>query len=563
MLQLATNVDWVEVDTEVEAFFLEYNLIKQHQPRFNIRLKDDKSYPWLAVTVNEPWPRPQVMRGKKRAGVQYFGPYAHAYAIRETLDLLLRTFPVRTCTNAKFDRHQKDGRPCLLAHIEKCAAPCVGNVSEEDYAGYVTGLMQFLAGDHEATLNELHMRMHDAASEHRFESAARIRDQIAAVRRVSERQAMVAARGAAFDVLALAADDLEAQVQILHIRRGRVVGNDGFGLERGVEATDADLVERAIAEMVLRSQEIPAQILVNMLPSDVEAVEAVLRTQRGKPVSILASPRGDRRALLSLAVTNAQERLVRTKLRRASDPNARAQALHSLQSALELRRAPLRIECYDISHLGGTNIVASMVVMEDGLLRKSEYRRFRITGLDNQDDYASMEQVLTRRLQRQTEAAAASPIKKGQRFAYPPDLLVIDGGKGQLHAAMNAVTASGVDVEVVSLAKRLEELYRPGNPDPIQLERNDPALYLLQQLRDEAHRFAITYQRQQRGTTNRQSILDGIPGLGPKRATRLIREFGSAKALRALSRDELLAVSWLPNEVAAQVFDKLHPDLRR
>lgn len=563
MLEQAASVDWVETHTEVEAFFLEYNLIKQHQPRYNIRLKDDKSYPWLAITMNEEWPRPQVMRGAKRSGVRYFGPYAHAYAIRETLDLLLRTIPVRTCTNAKFRRHERDGRPCLLFHIEKCSAPCVDAITKPDYDALVSELMAFLDGEHDAVLKRLTDTMHSAADAMEFERAARLRDQLESVRRVSERQEMVGDPKTAFDVLSIVADDLEAQVQVLHVRKGRVIGTDGFGLERGADTTDSDLSERALLEMLMRTETAVARhVLVNVLPENVEEIQKVLSSQARGQVRISCPTRGTRRRLVELAAHNAQERLSRMKLRRASDPNTRAQALRSLQESLGLRRVPLRIECFDISHLSGTDIVASTVVMEDGLMRRPAYRRFRIRGLDDQDDFASMEQVIERRLARErNESEPEQP--KPRTFAYPPDLLVIDGGLGQLHAAQRAIQASGVDVEVVSLAKRLEEVFVPGRAASVRLDRNDPALYLLQQLRDEAHRFAITFQRQSRTARTTASALDGVPGLGPARRARLLRQYGSVRALREVSAEELAQNRWLPSAVAAAIFDTLHPDMRR
>jgi excinuclease ABC subunit C len=558
MLQNAASLDWVEVDTEAEAFFLEYNLIKKHAPRYNIRLKDDKSYPWLSINLGDPWPRPMVMRGAKRANVRYFGPYAHAYAIRETLDLLLRTFPVRTCTDAKFRRHARDGRPCLLAHIDKCSAPCVGAIEHAEYMKLLESMMEFLAGNHDQILQTLEREMQAAADAHAFETAARIRDRLEAVHRVSQRQEMVGDPKLAFNVVAVHADDLEAQVQVLLIRRGRVVGNDGFGLERGLDSSNDDLFARALAEMVNRTGPPPALLLTNSGVSDIAAHADAMTLARGSRVSVVVPARGTRRRLTELAARNAEERLRRGKMRRASDPNTRAQALRSLQDALQLRRAPLRIECFDISHLGGTEIVASMVVMEDALLKRSEYRRFRIKGLENQDDFASMEQVVSRRLSHLTENG-----NRSKSFRYAPDLLVIDGGLGQIHAAMNAIREHQADVEVVSIAKRLEALYRPNLAEPIQLERNHPALYLLQQVRDEAHRFAITFQRQGRTQKATASLLDEVPGLGPKRKARLLREFGSVRALRSQGLEALLNISWLPESTTRALFDTLHARVGR
>jgi excinuclease ABC subunit C len=560
MVAAADSVEWIAVRNEVEAFFLEFNLIKKHRPRFNIRLKDDKSYPYLAVTVDEEWPRAMVMRGAKRRGVRYFGPYAHAYAIRETLDLLLRTFPIRTCTSAKFDRHHRLGRPCLYAHIEKCAAPCVGAVSPEEYASLVTELLDFLDGETSPILDRLDKQMHEASDALEFERAARLRDQIVSVRKAIERQQMVDAREEDYDAIGIADDPLEASVQVFFVRKGRVVGRKGIVVDKVEDLGRAELVGRLLEQLYgdVPASDVPREILVPDEPEDLPLYEEFLGTARGGRVHVRVPRRGAKRELLATVTQNAEEAFGRHKLRRASDHNARARTLLALQDALQLPEAPLRIECFDVSNLQGTEIVASMVVMEDALPKRSDYRRFRIRHQPGQDDFAAMEEALTRRfrryLQERDEGARA-----GKRFAYPPNLLLVDGGKGQLAVAVRVLEELGLeDICVASLAKRFEEVYLPGKPDPVRIPRDSEALYLLQQVRDEAHRFAITYHRHLRGKSMTKSLLDDVPGLGPTRRARLLKEFGSLKRVRALAEDELVALPWLPDRVAHAVYAKLH-----
>ena len=568
MVEAADSVEWIAVRNEVEALFLEYNLIKRHRPRFNIRLKDDKSYPYLAVTVDEEWPRAMVMRGAKRKGVRYFGPFAHAYAIRETLDLLLRTFPVRTCTQNKFDRHRRLGRPCLDAHIEKCAAPCVDAVTPEEYAGLVAELLDFLAGDTSPILDRLDKQMHEASDALEFERAARLRDQIMMVRKAIERQQMVDAREEDYDAIGIVDDPLETSVQVFLVRKGRVVGRKGLVVDKVEDVTRAELVGRLLEQLygdggAAGASEVPREILVPDEPEDRELYEEFLGAVResngqGAKVRVRVPQRGPKRALLETVTQNAQDAFTRHKLRRASDHNARARALVALQDALGLPEAPLRIECYDISNLQGTEIVASMVVMEDGLPKRSDYRRFRLRHQEGQDDFASMEEVLARRFRRYLDERAAG-AQSGKRFAYPPNLVIIDGGKGQLGVAVRVLDELGLeDIAVAGLAKRFEEVYLPGESEPVSIGRDSEALYLLQQIRDEAHRFAITYHRQLRDRKMTRSVLDDVPGLGPVRRARLLKEHGSVKRLRALTEEELVAIPWLPDAVANAVFARIH-----
>jgi len=560
MVQTADHVEWIVANNEVEAFFLEFNLIKRHKPRFNIRLKDDKSYPYLAVTLDEAWPRAMVMRGQHRKGVRYFGPFAHAYAIRETLDLLLRTFPIRTCTNPKFDRHHRLGRPCLYAHIEKCAAPCVDDIDHDAYMRLVQELLDFLDGEHDPVLHRLEERMRTASDQLEFELAARVRDQLASVRKAIERQQMVGSREEDYDLIGLAEDPLEASVQLFFVRKGRVVGRKGLIVDKVEDVETPALIARVLEQLYADApaDDVPKEILVPIEPEDLDLYEEFLTLNRGSKVRIRVPQRGGKRELLDTAMLNARETFQRHKLRRASDHNARARTLVALQEALDLPEAPLRIECFDISHIQGTNIVASMVVMEDGIAKRSDYRRFKVKTLDNQDDFASMDEVLTRRfrnyLRERDEGAHA-----GKRFSYPPNLLVVDGGRGQLNVAVRVLEELGLeDISVASLAKRLEEVYLPGRDEPVRIPRDSEALYLLQQVRDEAHRFAITYHRQLRGKHMTASTLDGVAGLGPGRKQRLLREVGSVKKLRALAEEDLLALTWLPDPVGTAVYRRLH-----
>jgi excinuclease ABC subunit C len=560
MMTVADAVEWIEVRNEVEAFFLEFNLIQRHRPRFNIRLKDDKSYPFLAVTLDEEWPRAMVMRGAKRKGVQYYGPFAHAYAIRETLDLLLRTFPIRTCTQAKFDRHHRLGRPCLYAHIEKCVAPCVGAVEGEDYDHLVADLLEFLDGNHAPVLDRLEKQMHEASDSLEFERAARARDQILSVRKVIERQQMVGPKEEDFDCIGLADDPLEASVQVFFVRKGRVVGRKGLVVDKVEEVTPGALVGRILEQLYAGAPagDVPREVLVPVLPDDVELYEEFLRTARGSRVRVRVPRRGAKRDLIGTVTHNAQDAFARHKLKRASDHNARARALTALQDALGLPEAPLRIECFDISNLQGTEIVGSMVVMEDGLAKRSDYRRFKVRHQEGQDDFAAMEEVLTRRFRRYLSEREEG-ARKGKRFAYPPNLLVVDGGKGQLGVAVRVLEELGLEeISVAALAKRFEEVYVPDREEPVHVPRDSEALYLLQQVRDEAHRFAITYHRQRRQKKMTRSVLDEVPGLGPTRRTRLLREFGSVKKLRERSEDELVAISWLPERVGRGLYARLH-----
>jgi len=566
MVETAESVEWTIVRNEVEALMLEYSLIKQHRPRFNVRLRDDKSYPFLAVTTDEEWPRAMVTRGARRKGVRYFGPYAHAYAIRETLDLLLRSFPVRTCSPGKFRQHERLGRPCLLFHIEKCAGPCVGEVSAGDYESMVNELCGFLGGDTDEVVARLTDEMGDAAKALEFEKAARLRDRLESVERAIEGQQMVAERDEDLDIIGVSDDELEASVQVFFVRRGRVVGRKGFVLDKVEELSDGALVGRVMESMYGDEPPtgVPKQVLVPTVPDDVGLYEEWLAMLRGSKVAIRVPQRGDRRQLLETVTHNAREEFVRHRMRRASDHNTRSRALTELQDALQLPEAPLRIECYDMAHLQGTDYVGSMVVLEDGMPAKKEYRRFKVN-IDGNDDYAAMEEVLTRRLQAYLDERDQPIEERGEKpgkFAYPPQLLVVDGGKGQLGVAERVVNELGLadEIPVAALAKRFEEVYVPGSSAPVRITRGSEALFMLQRIRDEAHRFANSFHRERRSKRMTTSSLDGIPGLGPARRDRLVKALGGVRAVKAADLESLQALSFLPDAVAQAVYDKFHSD---
>ncbi len=564
MVAAAESVEWIQVRNDVEALMLEYSLIKQHRPRFNIRLRDDKSYPFLAITLDDQWPRALVMRGLKRKGARYFGPYGHAYAIRETLDLLLRTFPIRTCSDSKFAHHERLGRPCLLFHIEKCSGPCVGEVDKAGYDRLVKELIDFLDGDTQPVVRRMEREMREAAGMEEFERAARLRDRLIAVRKAVEKQAMVTERPEDMDVVGVAEDDLEASVQVFYVRRGRVVGRKGFVVDKVEDVTRAQLMGHVIEGLYAEPgvTGVPREVLLPDEPEDLDLYCELLAEQRGAKVAIRVPRRGDKRALLATVTQNAEEAFVRHRLKRSADHNARARALNSLQDALDLPDAPLRIECFDMSHIQGSDYVGSMVVMEDALPRKADYRRFKIRETAVHDDLAAMEEVLSRRLANLL-AERDRPVAEGsrpRRFAYPPNLLLVDGGQLQLNVALKVVESLGLEAEisVAALAKRFEEVYVPGRADPIRIPRQSEALYLLQRVRDEAHRFAVAYHRELRGKRMTRSALDEAPGLGPARRKRLVKELGGMAALKAAPVDDLLRLPWLPDKVGQAVFDALH-----
>ncbi|WP_405531954.1 excinuclease ABC subunit UvrC [Streptomyces avidinii] len=572
MVTTAASVEWTVVSTEVEALQLEYSWIKEFDPRFNVKYRDDKSYPSLAVTLNEEYPRVQVMRGPKKKGVRYFGPYGHAWAIRETVDLMLRVFPVRTCSAGVFKRSAQIGRPCLLGYIGKCSAPCVGRVTPEEHRELAEDFCDFMAGRTGTYLSRLEKEMHAAAEDMEYEKAARLRDDIGALRRAMEKNAVVLADATDADLIAVAEDELEAAVQIFHVRGGRVRGQRGWVTDK-VEAVDtAGLVEHALQQLYgeEKGEAVPKEVLVPALPEDTPVLSQWLADRRGSQVSLRIPQRGDKKALMETVHRNALQSLALHKTKRASDLTTRSRALEEIAEALDLDSAPLRIECFDISHLQGDDVVASMVVFEDGLARKGEYRRFQIKSFEGQDDVRSMHEVVSRRFRRylqeklktgewdpeDAEAVGEAPEDDGKpkRFAYPPQLVVVDGGQPQVAAAKRALEELGIDdVAVCGLAKRLEEVWLPGEDDPVVLPRTSEGLYLLQRVRDEAHRFAIQYQRNKRGKRLKSGPLDEVPGLGESRKQALVKHFGSVKKLRQATIDQICEVPGIGRKTAETV----------
>ncbi|ROQ31638.1 excinuclease ABC subunit C [Streptomyces sp. PanSC19] len=579
MVTTAASVEWTVVSTEVEALQLEYSWIKEFDPRFNVKYRDDKSYPYLAVTMNEEFPRVQVMRGHKKKGVRYFGPYAHAWAIRETVDLMLRVFPVRTCSAGVFRNAASAGRPCLLGYIGKCSAPCVGRVTPEEHRELAEDFSAFMAGRTGTYIRRLEKQMTIAAEDMEYEKAARLRDDIEALRRAMEKNAVVLADATDADLIALAEDELEAAVQIFHVRGGRVRGQRGWITDK-VEAVDtAGLVEHALQQLYGEESgdAVPKEVLVPALPEDTEAVSAWLSGRRGSLVSLRVPQRGDKKDLMETVARNAQQALVLHKTKRAGDLTTRSRALEEIAEALDLDSAPLRIECFDVSHLQGEDVVASMVVFEDGLPRKSEYRRFQIKGFEGQDDVRSMHEVISRRFKRylaekdrtgewgsvgdgevpvggEVPAEDAQDDGRPKRFAYPPQLVVVDGGQPQVAAARRALDELGIDdVAVCGLAKRLEEVWLPGDDDPVVLPRSSEGLYLLQRVRDTAHDFAIRYQRSKRTKRLRTSPLDAVPGLGESRKQALIKHFGSVKRLKQATIEQICEVPGFGRKTAEAV----------
>ncbi|MEU8969784.1 excinuclease ABC subunit UvrC [Streptomyces monashensis] len=584
MVTTAASVEWTVVSTEVEALQLEYSWIKEYDPRFNVKYRDDKSYPYLAVTMNEEFPRVQVMRGHKKKGVRYFGPYGHAWAIRDTVDLLLRVFPVRTCSAGVFKNAARTGRPCLLGYIGKCSAPCVDRISPEEHRELAEEFCDFMAGRTGTYLRRLEKQMMTAAEEMEYERAARLRDDIEALKKAMEKSAVVLADATDADLIAVAEDELEAAVQIFHVRGGRVRGQRGWVTDKVEDVTTAALVEHALQQLYGEESgdAVPKEVLVPALPEPVAPVQEWLTGRRGSNVSLRIPQRGDKKALMETVQRNAQQALALHKTKRASDLTTRSRALEEIAGALDLDSAPLRIECYDISHLQGDDVVASMVVFEDGLQRKSEYRRFQIKGFAGQDDVRSMHEVISRRFRRYLaekektgewsegeDAAADGSLLTGtdeitdslkddegrpKKFAYPPQLVVVDGGQPQVAAARRALDELGIDdIAVCGLAKRLEEVWVPGEDDPVVLPRTSEGLYLLQRVRDEAHRFAITYQRVKRSKRFRAGPLDDVPGLGETRKQALIKHFGSVKKLRSATIEQIQEVPGIGRKTAETI----------
>ncbi len=584
MLQTAESVEWITVRSDTEATLLEYSLIKHYKPRFNVRLIDDKSYPYLVITMSDEWPRVSIVRGAFTKGNRYFGPFVHSYAVRKSLDILLRSFPIRTCSDNKFSRHKKIGKPCLLYDIEKCAGPCIDVVTKSDYKQMTDGLGNVFDGNAKQVIKQLEASMQQASANQEFELAAKFRDGIEAVKLASQDQEIVGTDNEEFDIVGIKDDELEAAAQVLHIRWGRVVGRQGLILEKVEPLKKEEVAQKVLETLYLNTPlEIPTEIFISHVPTDKITYEELLTSQSEKKrkITIRRPERGRKRTLLDLAVTNAEEQLKRHRNKRAVDLNARSKALEELQTYLRLKEAPLRIECYDMSHLQGSDYVGSMVVMEDGLLKKSDYRRFKVSAVQGNDDFGAMAEVLTRRLGHlypsdegfsraeveETAPYSVAPEEKTgnkkplRRFAYRPNLILLDGGKGQLSVGIKVVEELGLteNLELAALAKRYEEVYRPGHSEPMAIPRNCEAIFLLQQIRDEAHRFAIGFHRELRGKRMRSNLLDDIAGLGEKRKQKLLVHFGSIAKLKNASREELELCIWLPRNVREAVWKKLHP----
>ncbi len=562
MLAAAETIEWIQVANELEALMLEFSLIQTHSPRFNVELKDGKSYPYLALTLNHEWPRAVVMRGKRRKGVRYFGPYGSAGAIRETLDLLLSIFPIRTCSDNKFKDHRRRGRPCLLYDIERCAGPCVGAVSRGDYDVIVSDVGRILSGEADEIQTQVESQMQAASNKLDFELAARCRDRLVSIRKVTERQQMVGPRSEAFDVFGVVVGDLEVAIQVFYVRKGRVIGRNGFVVDRPDDDSKEYLLEEIVAAHYRgdTAHGIPIQVLVPWVPQNSELLEEWLTRERSTRVVIRVPQRGRKRSLQVTVTENAKEGLAAHRLKRAFDYNTRARALKELREELKLAQAPLRIECYDMSHLQGGDYVGSMVVFEDGLPKKSDYRRFRIRESIGNDDYAAMREVLIRRFDAYLEETALPVDQRSGRFSYPPQLLLVDGGKGQLGVAEDVIRTMGLsdNIQIAALAKRFEEVFTPGDSKPVRFQRGSEALYLLQRIRDESHRVAVAYHRQLRSRRMTGSALDNIAGLGPVRRSRLIRELGGLSGVRRAALKDLKCLTWLPETVAISVFEKLH-----
>lgn len=562
MVRTAAKVEWTVVQNDLEALQLEYALIKQYDPRFNVKYRDDKSYPWLAITWSEEYPRVFVGRGAKKAGTRYFGPFGQAWAIRETMDLLLRVFPMRSCSSGVFRSAAAAGRPCLLGYIGKCSAPCVGRITPEEHREIVADFASFMAGKSGQLERKLQRQMATAAEAMEYEKAAVLRDSLVALQQASERNAIVLPDGTDADLIAIAEDPLEVAVHVFHVRDGRVRGERGWVADRADDSGLDSLVESFLLQLYAdaHSESLPPEIFVPVAPASGQVMAELLSEQRGGRVRIKVPHRGVKATLLDTVARNASESLAQHKTRRASDLATRNRALEEIQHALGLETAPLRIECYDISHTQGTDVVASMVVFEDGLPRKSEYRRFIIKTVQGSNDVAAMEEVLTRRLRRLLDDRADPTQDRTRRFSYAPGLIVVDGGAPQVAAAYRALEGSGLASEIAlcGLAKRLEEVWLPHEEFPLILPRTSEGLYLLQRLRDEAHRFAISHHRGRRSASMVESLLDAVPGLGQVRRKVLLKHFGSLKKLRSASLDDIAALPGFGMTTAVAVHAAVH-----
>ncbi|WP_435745571.1 excinuclease ABC subunit UvrC [Microbacterium sp. PMB16] len=562
MVTTASSVEWTVVPTDVDSLQLEYMWIKEFDPPFNVRYKDDKSYPFMAVTLGDEAPRVIVTRNRKIPGARYFGPFPKVWAVHETIDLMIKAFPIRTCSDASYKRAMQTGRPCFPGQIGKCGGPCSMTVTIEEHRAMVDDFVAFMAGGDERFTKELTTRMLAASAAMDYEAAAKYRDKLSAIEAVLGKSALVLQPDEDADLFGIAEDELAAAVQHFVIRGGRVRGVRAMTIEKEIDITTGELVDQVLQRAYGDAQDVPRRILVPTLPDDAAELEVWLRERRGKKTEIAVAQRGQRADLMRTATLNAQQALIRHKTRRTSDYVARTQALTDLQEALGMTEAPLRIECFDISHLGGTNVVASMVVFEDGLPRKDQYRSFGIP--ETTDDTDSMYQVLRRRLayldrpeEPEEEAGEDAIVRRKPRFAYPPQLLLVDGGQPQVEAAARALRDAGhTEIAVCGIAKRLEEVWLPGEDFPVILPRTSESLYLLQRLRDEAHRFAITHQRKKR-RNDITTVLAEVPGLGASRIKVLLKHFGSVTALKAAQPGEIQEVQGIGPVLAQNIHTHL------
>ena len=560
MVHTAASVDWTVVNNEVEALQLEWTWIREFRPRFNVMFRDDKSYPYLAITMQDEYPRAFVTRGSRKKGVTYFGPFTQVWAIKETLDLLLKAWPVRTCTAGVFRRARQTDRPCLLGYIDKCAAPCVGRVTPEEHRQLARNIADFMRGNTGQFISSRQREMADAAQNLDYERAAELRDEIQALEKVLDKSAVVLSQNVDVDVFSMVVEELEASVQVFHVRGGRIRGQRGWIIERLQDLTPEELTLDYLRQAYsgMDADAIPKEILLDTLPSDVELATTWLSEQRGTKVELRIPQRGEKKAVLDTVHKNAEQALMRHKMQRASDLTTRSEALSEIQQALNLPEPPLRIECIDNSHMSGQNVVGSLVVFEDGLAKKRDYRRFSITGDAARDDTSAMYDVVSRRFSRYLESLVED--EPDERFGYRPSLLVVDGALPQVNAAVQALNDLGItDISVVGLAKRLEEVWVPGDEFPVILPRGSEGLFMLQRIRDEAHRFAIRYHQQKRTKAQRSSALDGIPGLGAAKQKALLKHFGSVKRIRAASADDLTAAPGIGPALAEKIHRTLSP----
>jgi excinuclease ABC subunit C len=553
LMNEATSVDWIITPSEIDALILENELIKDNQPRYNMMLKDDKSFPYVALDTRVDFPAPYITRGRHVKGVRYFGPFVEVRALRATIEELLQAFPIRSCTKHKFNYQERIGRPCLLYDIGKCSGPCVKAITVEGYRDLVESWARFFEGDVRQLRQLLTTQMNEASEKKHYEAAGRARDGLAALERAAAGgQSVVLDDHSNLDVLALATEGGRAAVVRFRVRFGRIIGRTIHLIDRSMDEDDAEILETVLPDLYGQPDEVPPVVVVASESSVTNLTREYLSTLREKSVEVVAPQRGRRRRVLELAQNDALAVINRDSLRRQSDHNVRSRALQEIGAALNLSQPPYRIECFDMSHLQGTNYVGSMVVFEDGLPKKSDYRHFNVKEVLGNDDVGAMEEVVRRRLQHWGDDQSTSKFRH-------PDLVIIDGGLPQLHAAQKAAATVGLSdqVEFTALAKREELLYRPGTSVPVALDRGSESLYMVQRIRDEAHRFAITFHRSKRGKSMVATTLQGVEGLGPSRRDRLLEQFGSLDALRQATLDELDALAWLPSDVATRLYDHL------